>query len=317
MTKIHLDTDLGGDIDDLCALAMLLRWPRNGQLGDVELTGITTVGDDHGRRAGYVRYVLGLEGREDVPVAAGADIAQGFYRYELGLPPEERYWPEPVAPLINSPEETIQLLKKSIEQGATIIAIGPFTNLYLLDLQYPGILMQARLFLMGGYVYPTRPGFPNWGNDMDFNIQVDVRSAKHVLQHSNPTLIPLSVTVETALRRAYLDGLRRSGALGQLIGRQAEEFAVDEKNEERFGQNYAGLPRDIINFQHDPLACAIALGWNEGVEISEIPLALEIKDGWLCERVDGAGKPTRVVTRVDGDRFSELWLSTAVGKQAR
>ena len=25
--KIHLDTDLGGDLDDICALAMLLRWP--------------------------------------------------------------------------------------------------------------------------------------------------------------------------------------------------------------------------------------------------------------------------------------------------
>ncbi|HXQ34245.1 MAG TPA: hypothetical protein VN843_09545, partial [Anaerolineales bacterium] len=35
----------------------------------------------------------------------------------------------------------IQLLKKSIEQKATIIAIGPFTNLNLLELQYPGILM--------------------------------------------------------------------------------------------------------------------------------------------------------------------------------
>lgn len=26
-TKIHIDTDIGGDIDDLCALAMVLAWP--------------------------------------------------------------------------------------------------------------------------------------------------------------------------------------------------------------------------------------------------------------------------------------------------
>lgn len=32
MTKIHLDTDIGGDMDDLCALAMLLKWP------DLEIT---------------------------------------------------------------------------------------------------------------------------------------------------------------------------------------------------------------------------------------------------------------------------------------
>jgi inosine-uridine nucleoside N-ribohydrolase len=303
MNKVHLDTDLGGDIDDLCALAMLLRWP------EVDLTGITTVGEDHGRRAGYVRYVLGLAGKRDVPVAAGADVSQGFYRSNMGFPPEERYWPERIVPSPNSPQEAINLLRSSIEQGATVIGIGPYTNLYLLDIQYPGILMQANLFLMGGYIYPPRSGFPKWGNDMDFNIQVDVKSAKHVLENSNPTLIPLSVTVETSLRRAYLDDLRISGALGRLIARQAEAFAVDEKNETRYGETCAGLPRDTINFQHDPLACAIALGWNEGVEIEEVPLVLEEKDGWLTERIANSGKLVRVVTRVDGARFDEFWIN--------
>jgi inosine-uridine nucleoside N-ribohydrolase len=205
-------------------------------------------------------------------------------------------------------EGAIELLKQSIEQGATIIGIGPYTNLYLLDQYYPGILAQARLFLMGGYVYSTRPGFPNWGNDIDFNIQVDVKSAKHVLQNSHPTLIPLSVTVETALRRANLAEIRMAGALGQLIARQAEVFAVDEQMEARFGATCSGLPHDIINFQHDPLACAIALGWEEGVEIQEFPLLVEEKDGWLTERIDPAGKPLRVVTRVDGTRFNEFWV---------
>ncbi|MDO9130028.1 MAG: hypothetical protein Q7U34_09190, partial [Anaerolineales bacterium] len=58
VNKIHLDTDLGGDIDDLCALALLLRWSE-----DVHLTGITTVAEANGRRAGYARHVLGLEGK--------------------------------------------------------------------------------------------------------------------------------------------------------------------------------------------------------------------------------------------------------------
>ncbi len=34
MLKLHLDTDLGGDIDDLCALAMVLECP------DVEIDDI-------------------------------------------------------------------------------------------------------------------------------------------------------------------------------------------------------------------------------------------------------------------------------------
>jgi purine nucleosidase len=304
MEKIHLDTDLGGDIDDLCALAMLLRWSK-----DIHLTGITTVAEARGKRAGYVRYVLNLEQKNNIPVAAGADVSQGFYRYsELDYPSEERYWPEPITPTPNPMEKAIELLKQSIEQGATIIGIGPFTNLYLLDLQYPGILMQAKLFLMGGYVYPIRSGFPDWKNDTDWNNQVDVKSAKHVLQNSNPTLVPLTVSVETALQRKYLDDLRRSGALGQLIAKQAEEFAVDEKMETRFGETCMGLPEDIINFQHDALACAIALGWNDGVETEELPLIIEEKDGWLNERIHPSGKPIRVVTKINGSRFNEFWL---------
>jgi purine nucleosidase len=309
MHQVHLDTDLGGDIDDLCALAMLLRWE------DVELTGVTTVAEANGRRAGYVRHVLELEDRKDIPVAAGADVSQGFYCYpELGYPDEERYWSKPVTPSPNPVEDAIQLLKQSIEQGTTIIAIGPFTNLYLLDLQYPGILMEANLFLMGGYVYPIRSGFPPWSNEMDWNIQVDVKSAKHVIEHSNPSLIPLSVTVETALRRSHLEDLRKSGKLGRLLARQAEAFARDEQNEEKFGETCEGLPTDIINFLHDPLACAIALGWNEGVEIEEVPLLLEEKDGWLHERIDPSGKPIRIVTKIDGMRFNEFWLNKLMNR---
>lgn len=303
MNKIHLDTDLGGDIDDLCALALVLRWPS------VDLVGITTVAEDNGRRAGYARYALGLEGKNDVPVAAGADVSQGFYRYRLDYPPEERYWPEPISPFPGPAKEAIDLLKNSIEQGATIVAIGPYTNLYLLDMQYPGILKRAKLFLMGGYIYPPRPGFPRWGNDTDYNIQVDVPSARHVIENAHPTLVPLSVTIETYLRRAYLDDLRASGALGRLIARQAEAFAVDEKNESRYGETCEGLPHDTINFQHDPLACGIALGWGEGGEIEEVPLILEEVDGWLVERIDPSGKPIRVVTKVDGKAFSEFWIN--------
>ncbi len=302
MIKIHLDTDLGGDIDDLCALAMLLRRP------EVEVVGVTTVGDDNGRRAGYVRYVLQLAGRGAIPVAAGADVSSGVYRTPLGLPVESDYWPEPVPPYPTPASDALDLLEHSLEAGATLVCIGPLTNLRLLDERRPGILQTADLYLMGGYVYPPRPGFPAWGNDMDFNLQADVVSAAHVFVNARPTLVPLSMTVETALRRAYLDRLRQAGPVARLIARQAEAFARDENMEARFGQTCPSLPPDIINFQHDPLAAAIALGWRQGVEITEIRLKIEMQDGWLVERPDPNGKPIRVVTRVDGGAFSEAWL---------
>lgn len=306
--KLHLDTDIAGDIDDLCALAMVLNWP------DAELLAVTTVSDDQGRRAGYARYALRLAGREDVVVAAGADISLGCYHPTPGLPHEEAYWPEPIPPAPTSLDHALTLLEHSIEQGAIIAAIGPFTNLALLEQRSPGILRSARLYLMGGYVFPPRLGFPAWGHEMDWNVQVDARSALYVLQRSCPTLVPLSVTIETYLRRAHLAALKRSGSLAQLIARQAEAFARDENIEARYGQTCPGLPEDMINFQHDPLACAIALGWREGVEVRELPLTSRIVDGLLCQRVDENGQPTTVVTRVDGDRFSDFWLNTVAPK---
>lgn len=304
MPAIHLDTDIGGDTDDLCALAMLLNRP------DAELLAVTTVADDGGRRAGYARYALRLAGRDDVPVAAGADIALGCYRPTPGFPDEAVYWPQPVPPAPGPSAQALDLLERSIDRGAIVVAIGPYTNLALLERRSPGILARAKLFLMGGYVYPPRDGFPPWGSEMDWNMQVDAYSAQYVLERSNPMLVPLTVTVETALRRSYLPRLRQAGRLAQLIARQAEALAKDQQNEARYGQTCHGLPDDTINFQHDALACALAFGWNKGVQIDELRLSSEVVDGRLRQRIDERGTPARIVTHIDGDAFNELWLET-------
>lgn len=166
MTKIHLDTDIGGDMDDLCALAMLLKWP------DLDITGVTTVSDEGGRRAGYVHYILSLMGRTDIAYAAGADVASGSYRYHLDYPPEEENWPEPITSQPGSPDQAVALLSRSIEQGAVIVATGPLTNLRLLEQRSPGMLSRANLFVMGGYVFDIPAGYPQWRREDDYNIQV-------------------------------------------------------------------------------------------------------------------------------------------------
>jgi inosine-uridine nucleoside N-ribohydrolase len=266
-------------------------------------------------RTGYVRYVLRLVGRDEIPVAAGADTSQGFYPYPLPVPEAARYWPEPIAPAPNPPEDALALLRQSIARGATVIGIGPLTNLALLERAYPGSLHAVPLFLMGGYLVPPRSGYPDWTNDDDFNVQVDVASAHYLLPRVRPTLITLAATAETALRRAHLPTLRaQGGVLGNLIARQAEAFAEDERMAERFGAICAGVPEDIINFQHDGLACAVALGLREGIEMREVPLVYTRQTGRLVASVDEAGTPARVVTRVDGAYFNQFWLDGVVGR---
>jgi inosine-uridine nucleoside N-ribohydrolase len=290
-------------MDDVCALALLLQWH------DLEITGVTTTAEEGGRRAGYVREVLALAGRSDIPYAAGADLADGCCRYEtLGYPADEDNWGKPVSPQPGSVDAAIELMRHSAEAGATLVGIGPFTNFRLLDEKYPGILKDAPLTLMGGYVYDVPPEYHQWDKHDDWNIQLDVVSARYVLERARPTLVTLTVSGQTALRRAYLSRLAQAGALGELLVRQAELFARENGFEAKFGAVCSGLPDDIINFQHDSLACAIALGWRAGVEIDTVPLRLEERDTYLYEIPDPAGIPTRVITKIDGDRFNEYWL---------
>ena len=290
---------------------MVLNWPG------AELCGVTTVAEHGGKRAGYVRYALGLAGQDDIPVVAGADVDLECFNPWPALPDESRYWPEPVPPLPASIDDALTLLEQSIDRGAVIAAIGPYTNLALLERRTPGILQRARLFLMGGHPFPAPPGFPDRGGQTDYNIQADARSGHLVLECSSPTLIPLPVTVQTALRRSDLGSLRAAGPLAQLIARQAEAYAADEKYEERYGKKFAGLPHDIINFQHDPLACAVALGWRQGVEIQELNLESKLDGAFVRQQVAEGGRPTKVVTRVDGSRFADVWLDTVTAGTER
>ncbi len=300
--KVHVDTDFGGGMDDLCALAMLLHWP------DAEIVGITTVAEGRGRRAGYVNYALKLAGRDDIPVAAGADGARHAFRSPVAFPDEAAYWPEPITPCPGPEDAALALLRRSVEAGATVIAVGPYTNLALADNAFPGLLAGAPLYLMGGYIRPVPPGFPAWDHRTDWNSQYDVDAARYVLERLRPTLIPLEVTAQTALRRAFLPALEDAGPLGRLLARQARACAAEYQNEETYGRTCAGLPDDIINFLHDPLACAVALGW-DGVTVDQLPLVAELRDGWLQTRAAPDWRLLSVVTAAEGPRFNAFWLN--------
>src|SRR5215813_3138287 len=186
MITLHLDTDIGGDMDDLCALALLLCWP------EVSLSGITTAAEAAGRRAGYARSVLALAGRTEIPLAAGADAtAQLGYRLIPTYPPDHLLWPEPVTPRPGPIEDALALMKASVDAGAVLVGTGPFTNFRLLEERYPGTLAHSRIVLMGGCPFPPRAGLPPWGPDEDYNFQADPGSGLFVLAHAQPLLVPL------------------------------------------------------------------------------------------------------------------------------
>jgi hypothetical protein len=93
LTEIHIGTDIGGDIDDLCALA--LTWPS------AELTAVTTVSDDGGRRARLLQTNARLP-RKGGGLLAGAGRARAAGPHDAAL----------------------DLLERSIARGAVVAAIS-------------------------------------------------------------------------------------------------------------------------------------------------------------------------------------------------
>ncbi len=299
---IHLDTDLGSDTDDACALAMLLGWPA------VEIVGITTTIDPRGRRAGYVSHCLNLASRNDIPVAAGAEVSLSSLQCPGSIPGGERYWPSPVAPRPSQPGAALDLLYNSIEQGATIIAIGPYTNLAMLEISRPGTLARVPIVVMGGWVRPPEDGLPPWGPEMDWNVQSDTHAAQIIVATAESlTMASVAVTLKAHLRAAHLPRLRAAGPLGQLLARQAEAHAEDHRMAE-LGRAHRALPDDLLNFQYDAVACAVALGW-PGAVVEEMRLKAVLQSDVLRFDPDDSGRLLGVVVDLEAPQFMEAWLS--------
>ena len=151
-----------------------------------------------------------------------------------------------------------------------------------------------------------RSGLPQWGVHDDFNVQQDRFAAMIVFERCRPVVVPLAVTLEVSLQKAHLGRLRQAGELGRLLADQGEMHARDNVQGDLL-QAFPALPYDLLNFHYDPLACAVALGW-EAATIDEIrtDLSLGVDRLWMKPADDGTA--LSVVTGVDAPAFQEEWL---------
>ena len=264
---------------------------------------MTTVADPDGRRAGYAQRFLRLAGRDDIPVVVGAG-ASGTTGAPMGdLPDHDAYWGgEPVVPVQSGAGDASALLTRSIERGATVVAIGPFTNVARCD-----ALCDATVVCMGGWIAPAAYGLPQWGADMDWNVQCDTDAALAVFESARElTLVTLAATLPVHVRRGHLPRLRAVGPVGTLLARQAEAHRA-EHDLGTLAKSYRRLPLDLCNFQYDPVAAAVAMGWN-GATVTPMQLRPVLDGEVLRFAPDTDGRAVRMVKDVDVDAFTELWL---------
>ena len=306
--RVHLDTDFAGDPDDACALAMLL-----GSTG-VEVVGITTSLEHEGFRAGCVAHLLSVAGHHQIPVAAGAELTLTGGRYRP-THDDPRHWPTSIAARPATPGAFLDLLAESIAADAVVIAIGGFTNLALLELARPGTLADATVVAMNGWFEAATPGLPQWGPEMDFNTQVDIRAAEIVAASTSLTLVPLTVAMRATLKGSQLERQRRGGPIGKLLADQSQAHGIDSGFPE-LAAGHPDLPDDLVNFHWDPVTAAVAIGTAD-VHTEMRTLTTEVHDGVLRFVPDPAGRPHHVVTAFDPTGFDDFFLRSVENLDAR
>lgn len=295
--KIVLDTDIGTDVDDCLALAVLLGSP------EVELVGVTCVYGDVLLRSRMVRKLLRLAGRSDVPVYAGLEppllgVRPVFWPGHEGvglLDPED----DALAP---EPEHAVDYLVRTVmEQPGEIhlIAIGPLGNVAMAIRREPRFLENLAGFTIMGGVF-RGPGRWNMRAN-EHNIICDPEAAQIVFG-SNPRcmLVPLDVTLQTVVRPADVARIRSTSTpFREAVADQIERY-----------------PRFIelgYTYLHDPLAVAMmidpSLGRWESMRI-EVETEGRVTTGMTVPVIDEAGNnPIQVALDVDVTRAEELIVS--------
>jgi inosine-uridine nucleoside N-ribohydrolase len=179
---IILDTDIGTDIDDVWALAMMLKSPEL----DIKLI-VSTTGDTV-RRAALTAKLLEVAGRTDIAVGIGIPGGEFPLCHEgwTGNYDMSSYSGKVYSDGVSAIIETIMISPQPI----TLIGIGPATNLASALEREPRIASKVRLVGMFGSVRIGYNGNPS--PDVEYNVVKDVPACRKVFTASwDMTITPV------------------------------------------------------------------------------------------------------------------------------
>ncbi len=197
--KVLVDLDIGDDIDDAFALALVLASP------EFEVVGISTAWGDTALRVRLVKRLLHEAGRDDIPVAQGivttSTTVFSQARWARRRPDDGKPVPDAVDFLLDN----VTRMPNSV----TVLALGPMTNLAAARRRDPQRFARiGRIVMMGGSVrrgYGRTQYGPPGPAAIEYNVHADVAAAREVMQSGVPiSLFPLDAT------RVQLDDVRRA-----------------------------------------------------------------------------------------------------------
>jgi purine nucleosidase len=290
---ILLDTDIGTDVDDAIALALVLASP------EFDLRAVSIVSGDVGRRGQIARQLLTLAGRSAVPVTLGVREPVLRQRRFLWLGHEGEAIVPAGAPVPAAAPHAVDALTEYLRAAPTdVVAIGPLSNLAVAIMKEPEVAGWVRHLTVMGGVLGLNPDVPPF----EYNLASDPEAALVALSAGIPaTLVPADVTWQVALTRRDLERLRKSRSpLLQAVCDAIEVWAPLQQ-----AASAGGLAPDVVAMLHDPLTVASLLepAWLTW----ECQRLRPVIDDGLFRLVPDASAPeVRVATAVDAPAAVEF-----------
>ncbi|MFY9983110.1 MAG: nucleoside hydrolase [Chthoniobacterales bacterium] len=230
MRPVIFDTDIGTDVDDILALAVLAKSP------ELELIGVTTVYGDTPLRAKITRVTCDLLGCTETPVLIGEK--ETLTGRQISWAGHEGYGvPNLDKAEVSTTPSAVDYLLEAANRFAgelEVLATGPLTNIATAIRKDAATFSKIKhLYLMGGAYWLDRP---------EHNIKCDPEAAKIVFESGIPiTAIGLDVTRRVLLEA---DDVHRIAQLGNGVGPLLEDQIL----------RWWELRNITANHPHDPLA---------------------------------------------------------------
>lgn len=282
---VIFDTDIGDDIDDTWALALLLRSP------ELDLRLVTTTCGKAEYRAKLVARLLTVARRTDVPVGLGAGGLEGGGAQELWV---KEYDLQSYRGKVHQDgvQAMIDLVKSS-EAPVTIISVGPSHTVAAALERAPEIAAKAVFVGMQGSV---RKGYNNGAPCAEYNVKANVPAAQKAL------LAPWRKTVITPLDTCGL--VQLSGPRFQVLDRSGDALVKAVLDNYRIWAKKDTVTQSSILF--DAVAVYLALpGAKPLVSFEEMKISVN-SEGFTIP--DPKGVPMSVAASWKDLRGYEDWV---------
>ena len=231
MHKIILDTDIGTDVDDALALAILLGSK------DVNLIGITTVYGDVRLRSQIAMNLCSMVNRE-IPTYMGEDkTISGREVWMSGSEGKNFKGLDSFTPRATSGVDFLIEAVIAQPQSIDVIAIGPLTNIARAIQSNQNFEKKVkRVWIMGGDFTQSR---------VEHNFKCDIDAARIVLESSIPiSILDLPGSQKTIIRMEEIEQIRNVPVFGTILYSEIMSW-IEPRNQD-------------WTIPHDPIA-ALAL----------------------------------------------------------